>query len=356
MRLGLIRYRYQPAGGAERTLWLLAQGLLARGHEVHALVADWRGEAPEGLVIHQVAGRPGPAFARSARETLAGLGLDHCLSLERVPGVAWWRAGDGVHAAWLARRSARAPWWRRLGYALNPRHRDWLDLERRVAADPGLEGVIANSRLVAGELSDRLEIAPEKITLVRNGVDHAALLAARGERGSAREGLGLEKSRPTLLFLGSGFERKGLALAIRALAGIAGARLLVAGRDDPAPYRRLAARLKVAERVSFLGARGDAPRLLAAADALVLPTLYDPCANATLEALAAGLPVVTTPADGASELVVDGVNGFVAPDPGQPWELGRICRAALALGRLAPSPVPTLEEMVAATLRLLEKA
>jgi UDP-glucose:(heptosyl)LPS alpha-1,3-glucosyltransferase len=78
-----------------------------------------------------------------------------------------------------------------------------------------------------------------------------------------------------------------------------------------ARYQALAGRLGLAGRAHFLGGRGDLPRLYGAADAFVLPTLYDPMPNAALEALACGLPVVTTRGCGAREFIREGENGYV---------------------------------------------
>ena len=125
------------------------------------------------------------------------------------------------------------------------------------------------------------------------------------------------------MFLGSGFERKGLAFALKALARLKHGTLLVAGSDRASHYKALAGRLGLDERVCFLGPRRDPERLLAAADCLVLPTIYDPCANSCLEALCAGVPVVTTRANGASEMIQPGTSGVVLEDPADAKGLAR---------------------------------
>ncbi len=83
-------------------------------------------------------------------------------------------------------------------------------------------------------------------------------------------------------------------------------RLLVAGRGNQRKYKSRCAH--------FLGVVRDLPALYAAADIFILPTLYDPFSNASLEALAAGLPVITTRANGLSEVIEDGVHGTVVED------------------------------------------
>lgn len=363
MRLGLVRLHCALGGGAEHSLRMLAAGLSARGHEVHVLTSFWEGPAVPGIEPRLL---PAPgkgaarilAFARAAAQARRELGLDVCLSLERLPESQVFRAGDGVHAAWLARRAPYESRLKRLSFRFNPLHRALLDLERRTLTSSALVRVIANSRLVAQELEEHYGLGPDKVTVIHNAVNEGALGAWRGEeaRQRARQELALSDEQPTLLFLGSGFERKGLAFAIGALPLLPQAILLVAGRDRTAPYQRLASRLGVARRVRFLGRRDDAPRLLAAADALVLPTIYDPCANSCLEALYLGLPVVTTTANGAQDFVVSGENGFLLAEPADAEALAQAISQALALSRPTPHDLPRQEQWLERTEQALMQA
>jgi UDP-glucose:(heptosyl)LPS alpha-1,3-glucosyltransferase len=96
--------------------------------------------------------------------------------------------------------------------------------------------------------------------------------------------------------------------------GITNVRLVVVGKGRLAPYQRLTRKVAVAEVVRFEGLRADVERCYAGADLFVLPTLYDPFANTCLEAMACGLPVLTTAVNGATELMRDGINGCVLGD------------------------------------------
>ena len=122
---------------------------------------------------------------------------------------------------------------------------------------------------------------------------------------------------PRILFVGSGFKRKGLHFLIMALAAMAcrESRLLVVGQGRSAPYQRLAQKLGVAHRVKFLGPQAPVEQFYAASQVLALPTIYDPCSNVVLEALACGRPVVTTAANGASEFIEPGANGAIIARP-----------------------------------------
>jgi UDP-glucose:(heptosyl)LPS alpha-1,3-glucosyltransferase len=161
-------------------------------------------------------------------------------------------------------------------------------------------------------------VAPARLSVVYNGVDlerfHPRLRTQH--RADARGEAAVPAGAFTVLFAGSGFERKGLATAIRALHRLddPDARLLVLGRGDAAAYRRLADELGVGARVEWLGARPDIERWYAAADVLILPTRYEPFGNVHLEALASGLPVVTSVVAGGAEIIDDRCGAAVAPD------------------------------------------
>jgi UDP-glucose:(heptosyl)LPS alpha-1,3-glucosyltransferase len=280
------------------------------------------------------------------------------LALDKTPGSPLYRAGDGCHAAWLDRRAPYEPAWKRASFRFNPRHRAKLDLERRVFASPELKKVIANSRMAAEEVSRYYGLAPEKITVIYNGVDEERLDRARPPqvRERMRAELGLDLRQPVLLFLGSGFERKGLAFALAALRRLPGVVLLTAGRDRTARYEKTARRLGLGQRVRFLGQRPDAPELIAACDAMLLPTIYDPCANACLEALYLGRPVVTTLANGAAELLQEGLSGQAVTDPADEAALALACERALGMARGFAPAAPSRKQWLDQTVRLMEEA
>jgi UDP-glucose:(heptosyl)LPS alpha-1,3-glucosyltransferase len=132
-------------------------------------------------------------------------------------------------------------------------------------------------------------------------------------RDRARENLKLKPDQTVLLFAGSGWERKGLLFAIQAAALRADPkiRLLVAGRGNTSLYKTRRLRFWREDPVLFLGEVPDMPRVYAAADIFILPTIYDPFSNACLEALACGLPVITTRANGFGEIIEDAVHGSI---------------------------------------------
>lgn len=335
MRIALVRQSYQVGGGAERSIANLAGELRKRGHEVHLFAHRWAEEGPQGIVFHWVPVIPGASFLKVLSFAFFSAPLirkqrfDIVHSFERTLRQDIYRAGDGCHREWLIQRHRAFPWRQSLD-AVNPLHRSILALERRIFTPGCSKRVIANSRKTKEEILRHYGFPEDRIAVVYTGVDLDRFHPGKRERlgPQVRRALGLGPEDLVLLFVGSGFERKGLwfliggaALARGRVAG-QDLKILVAGKGTPRPYLALAERLGLKGRLQFVGVWPNVEELYAAADIFVLPTLYDPFANTCLEAMAAGLPVITTIQNGASELIEDGRSGLIVKDPTDPFELG----------------------------------
>jgi UDP-glucose:(heptosyl)LPS alpha-1,3-glucosyltransferase len=304
--IGFVRRGYSKSGGAEVYLKRLARGVVERSHEAKLFATtDWpREEWPFGPIVH-VAARSPIAFADEIEKLRAGDDSDVLISLERVWNCDVYRAGDGVHRSWLTRRRKFELPLERFIRGLNRKHRDTLQLEEALFAKRGAGRVIANSQMVKDEIIDLYGYSADKIDIVRNGVPLEQFRFRPELREKSRDELKVKPDQIALLFAGSGWERKGLQFAIAAMALCRSRkmRLLVAGRGRQAYYK--------AKRVQFLGEVSDLARIYAAADIFILPTIYDPSSNACLEALACGLPVITTRNNGFSEIMENGVHGSI---------------------------------------------
>lgn len=316
MNIAIVRQKYTPYGGAERFVAQALDALRAQGVTVDIIARAWQGDA-DGIACDPFyLGRTWRdwSFACCVQKIIAADRYDLVQSHERIPGCHIFRAGDGVHATWL--ELSAKPW------RLSPWHRYTLAAEAAMFRHPDLRAVICNSKMVANDIARRFPETTGKLHVIYNGVDlahfHPGLRAEY--RQVTRAKLGAGETAPVILYVGSGYERKGVATLIEALAQMntRSAEAWIVGRDKhEARYRRLALRFGVAERVRFLGAQSDVRPFYAAADLFCLPTIYDPLPNAALEALACGLPVVTTENCGAAELIRPGENGAVcaARDP-----------------------------------------
>jgi len=158
------------------------------------------------------------------------------------------------------------------------------------------------------------------VRVIHSAIDPDRFLADdRTERRQAeRNRWGVNADLPVGLFVAMNYRLKGLTPLIRAVAAVPADRkfrIAVVGHPKFAKYARLAEQLGAAERMLFLGFRADPKDAYFAADFLVHPTFYDPCSLVALEALACGLPVLTTRFNGASELLTPPSDGLVLDDP-----------------------------------------
>lgn len=345
MRVAVTIERFVPeAGGVERVAHHQVTELARRGVDVCVVCRRASAAPPPGveLVRLRVPALWQPARVAlfsifAARATRDGFDVVHGLSRTRRQQI--YRAGAGSHAAYMEHMypdPERRRW-------LSPRHRAILRIEEAVFQD-STQVIQCNARMNALEIARRYDVPADRLITLYNGVDTERYHPGKSQTAGEAMRTTLRLDGPLALFAGSGFQRKGLDRAIDGLsrASVA-ADLLVAGRGDPAPYRALARQKGVEKRVHFLGHRSDLHVLYAAADLFVLPTRYDPFANSCLEAMACGTPVATTSTNGASELIVPGVNGWIGADDFAPaFELLSDPKRVRAMGESARSTAEQL--------------
>ena len=314
-----VRRGYSPTGGAEAYLKRLARGIIEIGHDVQLVTtSDWPDAEWSFGSITRLRAKSPIGFADELQKIRASLQCDVLFSLERVWSCDLYRAGDGVHRAWLERRRSLELPLKRFVRSLSSKHRDLLRLEQSLLSSGNARRVIAASQMVKDEIVNTYRYPPDKIDIVRNGVPLEKFRSDPELRGKSREDLKLKPGQTALLFAGSGWERKGLLFAIEAAALCRDRkmRLLVAGHGNPRLYKTKRLRFWREEPVQFLGEVEDMLRVYAAADIFILPTIYDPFSNACLEALACGLPVITTRSNGFSEIIENGVHGSIVDHAG----------------------------------------
>jgi UDP-glucose:(heptosyl)LPS alpha-1,3-glucosyltransferase len=346
LKIALIRQRYNPYGGAERFVERAMTALAAQDVELTLLTRAWTEDTGSGKRRRVLRCAPfyigrvwrDWGFARAVCAALKSHTFDLVQSHERIACCDIYRAGDGVHRQWLANRKRAAGAWERIALALNPYHWYTLAAERRLFASPALRAVICNSNMVKEEVRRHFGLAEDKLHVIYNGVDLAAFNPALREEWRARKRaeIGISDSTMVFLFVGSGFARKGVPQLLRAMTGVRGAHLIVVGEDrELALMQGSVGDMKLADRVHFAGAQKDVKPWYGMADCFVLPTLYDPFPNAALEAMACGLPLVTTLQCGAAEFIESGVEGYICRDALDVVELARCLNLAAAPGQAA---------------------
>lgn len=333
-KIGFVKKKFDPFGGGERYLASIIERLRDEGIDIHLFASDWK--ETEGITIHRIKTMKFTSlssvwsFNNNVAREVGRIRPSCLISFERVTCADVYRAGDGCHSEWLDIRRRLNGAGQSFSFAVNPRHRLLLHIERRIFNET--ETIIANSRMVKNDILRHYRVPEERIRVIYNGVDTGRFSTEnRQERRRAlRLRHGLPAEAPVMLFAGSGYERKGLETLLKALPGVKEqARLVVVGRGDIKGFGQLASSFGASERTLFLGPQWNMEDLYAAADLFVLPTFYDPFSNATIEALASGLPVITTGKNGAAELIEDGEEGYVLDDMLSSAELAGKANAAL---------------------------
>ena len=324
MNIALVRAKYNPFGGAERFLNDAVAAMQGSDVKFTLFTRAWPAQASASMAHRIVnpryltsAGRDS-GFNAAATRAISQEKFDLIQSYERLPECDIYHAVDGVHAEWLRQRARISSGVKRFGIAINPRHRYVLAAERAMYSSPKFKAAICISAMVKTDILRHFEVAPEKLHVVYSGIDADKFSPDSREqmRDATRGKYGIPTSAKVAVFVGSGFERKGLAQFIRALAHPATRQEkifgLIVGKDKLSKkYEALATQLGIRERMIFTGGVADTRPFYAASDGFVLPTIYEPFGLVCLEAMAAGLPVITSTAAGAAELVKNGVNGYV---------------------------------------------
>ena len=337
MRVGLILETWNRAGGgAERWIAQFHDHLRDAGHEVHVIAFAARDR--DGIAELHLLADPGTLLGRAEAVAAAAARLPPMVLHDS--GTGWsahvFHPQTGSRLLSLERMMSARGFADRLRWRVDPR---MIRLRRAMAlvearAMRRAERIVAVSRALQRMFVARHAVAEDRIAVIPNGVDTARFAPARLAplRQAQRARLGLREDELMLLSVAHNLWLKGVDISLRALALArrrgARARLVVAGGAPDAEWHALVARLGLGDAVVFAGDVGAIETLHAAADAMLHPTRWDACSLSTIEAMAAGLPVVNSAANGAADLIRDGANGFVLP---RAEDAGRLADIILAL-------------------------
>lgn len=333
MKIAILRKKYTFHGGAEGFSGSLIENLANEGHEIHIFAIKWQsGRQQKNVHFHRVPAITFISFLRDLTFAVSSFFLvkkqreyfDIIQTHDKTLLQDVYRAGDGCHMEWLRQR------WKRTGPAgkasivLNPYHWLVLALERFIFKRHRFKKVIAISELVKRNVMDNYGVSPADIEVIYNGVDLEKFHPDNGKkyRSEIRRRYGLADDDFVVLFVGSGFERKGVKYLVQAVESVPGpVSLMIVGKGKHPHASPLTEggsegeAFQHKQRVIFCGPQEEIYKYYAAADIFAFPTMYEPFGNVHLEALASGLPVVTTKQSGAAEIIKDGVHGFVVDEP-----------------------------------------
>lgn len=373
MKLALVKKRYSLRhGGSERYCVVLARRLKQHGHEVAVI-----GERIDDELANEVEFHPVPvnrltswtynrSFAENAGRVAKEGRFDLVYGLGRSLGLDAVRVTERLQSHWLNvyyRRSAN-----RWLQGLNPRHRTLIDLERTIYRSHQTRRVVTQSLLDRKLVQEYYQIPEDKIRTIHNGVDITAFHpGVRKESDALRSEFGLSNDEPLLVFASMDFEGKGLRSILKALKETrhTDCRLIVLGTGPERRFRRIAEEFGVASRVIFAGRRSDIARFYGAGDLFLLPTAYEPFPNVVLEAMACGLPVMTTTTSGGADILEPGKNGYLISQVhavgemvdslDQHFDLSESARETMSQSCWATAQEMTIEKNIEKTLELFEE-
>lgn len=321
MQIALCIFKFFPHGGISRDLMKLARESLARGHRVRIYAGRWQGEVPEGMEVVTVEIKTLTNHQRYER--FAAWVLDHVrrhpvdllVGMNKMPGLDVYYAGDSCYEE--KARSQRGG-----TYRLLPRYRHFARFERAVF-DPGVPTqILTISDVQVPYFRKHYGTPPERFHSLPPGIDpdRRAPPDRAAVRSRFRSEFGIGEDEHLLLFLGSGFIKKGLDRALLAFHALPASlyqasHLFVVGHDNAEPFRRMARRLGIHQRVRFFPGRDDVPRFLFGADGLVLPAYDENAGMVILEAMIAGLPALVSGNCGYARYLRDADAGLISPQP-----------------------------------------
>lgn len=321
MKIAFVLFKYFPYGGLQRDFVRIASLCRDRGHEIHVYTLTWEGSIPKGFNVHVVQPRftwsyyrKNRALLRTLRRAVKTERFDVVTGFNKMPGLDVYYAADPCYVTRLAEKG----WLHRL----TPRHCQFASFEKAVfAPDAGVEILMIAPNQVDNFVSayntphEHFHLLPPPISRDRIAPANAAEV-----RKLWRWDSGVDANELAILMVASAFRIKGVDRALLALAALpaellAKAHLFIVGGDTVTPYRLQAKQLGLTKRVTFLGARDDVPRFLLGADLLLHPAYTENTGTVLLEAMVAGLPVLTTDICGYAFHVLKADAGRVVPSP-----------------------------------------
>lgn len=327
-KMALIRSSYSAYGGVERTTLSIIKALLKANVKVTLLTWPYQSwpVSHKNLEVVQLGSHRGSRFwrawlfNRAVSKYLLNNPFDCIFSLDRVSQFTHLHAGGGTHKAFLKIKNENSNAIKRIFRKTSPFHAYTLYLEKKGFANPKLRKVRCNSNLVKNDIRQDYHVDQDKLQVIYSSIDWKGIGAFFNQRSVIANELckehNIDPEWNCLLFLGSGFSRKGLDTAIKGLHVLPESyHLLIVGNGSQRPYLRQASKLGLFRRVHFLGAQEKGWRYASICKALVLPSRYDPFGGAAAEAQAMGLLVLVSDKTGYVDWVMPDNSGVILESP-----------------------------------------
>lgn len=321
LKLAFCLYKYFPYGGLQRDFLKIALSCQQQGHQIRVYTLGWQGDVPVGVNVmivpvsaitnHSLYER----FSDWVQENLSLDPVDVVVGINKMPGLDVYYAADSCYEE---KANSQRSWI----YRLLPRYRHFSRYEKAVFGRASKTQILMISKVQKPFFDRHYQTQEGRIQFLPPGIsrDRVAPDDVAQRRRVKRAELGLNDDEKMLLMVGSGFVKKGLARAlysVRALPRVERrkVRFFVIGEDNPVRFKHLIFLLGITQNVTILSGQDDIPDFMFAADLLILPALDEAAGIVLLEAVVAGLPVLTTENCGYAHYITDSDMGAVIPMP-----------------------------------------
>ncbi|MDR1275479.1 MAG: glycosyltransferase family 4 protein [Candidatus Accumulibacter sp.] len=321
MTLAFVLYKYFPFGGLQRDFLRIARECQRRGHAVRVYTLIWEGAIPEGFDVRVAPvkacsnTRRNEKFTAWVAEDVKRDPADRVVGFNKMPGLDVYYAADPCY-------EEKARSLRPFFYRWSPRYRHFAAYERAVFDAKSKTEILMISDAQRPFFVKHYATPPERFHLLPPGIarDRRAPPDAPAVRAEFRREFGRMNEDLLIVQIGSGFKTKGLDRSLKAVAALPAALrervyLIAVGQDDPTPFLLQIKALRLGARATILKGRDDIPRFLLGADLLIHPAYNENTGTVLLEAMAAGLPVLTTDVCGYAPYVADADAGRVLTSP-----------------------------------------
>jgi UDP-glucose:(heptosyl)LPS alpha-1,3-glucosyltransferase len=335
MKLAFVLFKYFPYGGLQRDMLRMAVACQQLGYEIHVYTLSWQGDIPAGFRVHQLPARGVRNFVkyrnfiRQLQQQLQQNPVTAVVGFNRMSGLDVYYAADPCFRQEHVENKSRLVW-------LLGRYRFFLQQEEAVFGAGSKTLVLMISALQLQYYRQYYGTPDSHIRMLPPGIARDRMAdESRGQmRAAFRREFGLAEDQLLLLSVGSGFNMKGFDRGLVAMAALPDAqrrqvRLFIIGQDKQGPVQRLVQRLGLQDNVRLFTGRDDIPRFLQGADLLLHPARHENTGTVLVEAIVAGLPVLTTATCGYAFHVENAKAGRVVPSPFQQSVLNQVLHEML---------------------------
>lgn len=340
MIVAFCLYKYFPFGGLQRDFMRIASTVAARGHHVRVYTQSWEGESPKTFELIHVPVKSHTNHGRNAeyyawvQNHLKAHPADRVVGFNKMPGLDVYFAADVCYAEKVAQEKGFL-------YRLTSRYRHYAAFERATFEHGKSTKLMMLTDKQITDFQKHYQTEPERFKILPPGIypDRKYSAQIPNSREIYRQKNGIKEQQNLLLQVGSDFVRKGVDRSIEALAALPeslrhNTLLFVVGQDKPRKFEVLAEKLGVRSNVHFFSGRNDVSELMAAADLLLHPAYQEAAGIVLLEAITAGLPVLTTAVCGYAHYIADANCGTVIAEPFSQEQLNEVLRKSLTQSSL----------------------